>query len=70
MIKVISLFEKPTDTNGVYVNTTSRSSDDWSLQLSPFYLGPCDLYADFTAKKMGHVFVLMMLLTKDVALAV
>lgn len=54
MIKVISLFEKPTDTNGVYVNTTSRSSDDWSLQLSPFYLGPCDLYAGFTAKKMEN----------------
>lgn len=53
-IKVISLFEKTTDKNGVYVNTTSRSTDKWSLQLSPFYLGPCDLYADFTAKKMEN----------------
>lgn len=53
-IKVISLFEKQTDPNGIYVNTTSRSSESWSLQLSPFYLGPCDIYEGIVAKKMEN----------------
>jgi len=53
-IKVISLFEKETDSNGIYVNTTSKSEMDWQRDLSPFYLGPCDLYWDLTAKRMEN----------------
>ncbi len=42
MIKVINYqFKIPEYVN--VVNTTSRS-DNWSQGLSPFYLGPCDLY--------------------------
>lgn len=54
MITVASLFEKQTDPNGVYVNTTSRSTESWSLQLSPFYLGSCELYEGFVAKNMEN----------------
>ena len=54
MITAVPIYEKPTDPNGVYVNTTSRSSESWSLQLSPFYLGPCDLYEGVIAKKMEN----------------
>lgn len=53
-IKVISLFEKQTDENGVYVNTTSKSECDWQRDLSPFYLGPCPLYWDMTAARMEN----------------
>jgi len=41
-----SIFEKQVDPNGVYINTTS--SVGWSRDLSPFIIGPCDLYG-------GHV---------------
>jgi hypothetical protein len=35
--------------NGKIINVTSRSSEDWSRGLSPFYLGPVKLYGEFTA---------------------
>jgi hypothetical protein len=50
MITVISLFEKQTDSAGVYINTTSNSPTQWTTELSPFHLGPCDLYGGFVAK--------------------
>jgi hypothetical protein len=53
-ITVISLFEKHTDPNGVYVNTTSKSETDWQRDLSPFYLGPCELYWGGTAVRMEN----------------
>ncbi len=55
-VKVISLFEKETDPNGVYVNTTSRSESSWQRDLSPFYLGPCKLYWDLEALVMENRF--------------
>lgn len=53
-VKVISLFEKETDPNGIYVNTTSRAETDWQTDLSPFYLGPCQLYGDYVAARMEN----------------
>ena len=53
-ITVVSLFEPLTDPDGIYINTTSRSVTEWTRQLSPFYLGPCNLYEDFVAKKMEN----------------
>ena len=53
-LKVISLFEKTEDVNGVYVNTTSKSESDWQRDLSPFHLGPCDLYWGLTAQRMEN----------------
>ncbi len=53
-VKCIFLFEEEDDPKGVYVNTTSKSESDWSKELSPFYLGPCQLYWDLTAKKMEN----------------
>ena len=32
--------------NGEYINTTS-GSNNWSKGLSPFFLGPCDLYGNY-----------------------
>jgi hypothetical protein len=54
MITVISLFEKQTDPSGVYINTTSKSPTQWTTELSPFYLGPCDLYGGYVAKNMEN----------------
>lgn len=53
-VKVISLFEKETDPNGIYVNTTSGADEDWQRDLSPFYLGPCELYWEMTSERMEN----------------
>lgn len=38
---------------GNYINTTSRSND-WSKELSPFFLGPVSMYGDKIAKNMEN----------------
>lgn len=38
----------PTPEDGVVINTTSRS-DNWSKSLSPFFLGPVDLYGSMVS---------------------
>jgi len=38
----------------VVVNTTSRSSITWETGLSPFFLGPCELYGGRIAKNMEN----------------
>jgi hypothetical protein len=35
-----------------FINTTSRSGN-WSKGLSPFFLGPVDLYGGHTAKNVS-----------------
>lgn len=45
--------QKQADKNGLYVNCTS-TGDDGEKQLSPFCLGPCDLYGGYTAKKLEN----------------
>ena len=54
MITVAPIYEKQNDPDAVYINTTSRSTVEWTTQLSPFYLGPCELYEGFVAKKMEN----------------
>ncbi len=53
-VTVAPIYEKQNDPNGVYINTTSRSTDEWTKQLSPFYLGPCELYEGIIAKNMEN----------------
>ena len=53
-IKVIPMYEKETDLNGIYINTTSRTDIDWQRDLSPFYLGPCPLYWGLSSKIMEN----------------
>ncbi len=36
------------------VNTTSGAENDWQRDLSPFHLGPCDLYGEHTAYNMEN----------------
>lgn len=38
----------------VTIDTTSRSSSEWTTGLSPFHLGPCPLYAGYTARRMEN----------------
>lgn len=38
----------------VVINTTSRSEESWSRELSPFYLGPIPLYTGGKALKMEN----------------
>lgn len=40
--------------NAIVVNTTSHSSESWSRELSPFFLGPCDLYGDYKSKNVEN----------------
>lgn len=40
--------------SAVVVNTTSTSSESWSRSLSPFHLGPVNLYGGRAAKKMEN----------------
>ena len=53
MIKVLPIWEK-TDPSDIVVNTTSRSKESWSLELSPFYLGPVKLYGEWTSRRMEN----------------
>ena len=39
---------------GIVVNTTSRSPNQQHRQLSPFYLGPCELYGGYSSKNMEN----------------
>lgn len=39
--------------NGLIINTTSRSTN-WSRGLSPFFLGPVNLYLSYTAKNVEN----------------
>lgn len=52
VIKPVRL-NRQTDENGIYINTTS-TGDGAERQLSPFYLGPCRLYGEFTAQVMEN----------------
>lgn len=38
----------------VVVNTTSRAENSWERDLSPFHLGPCNLYGGFTALRVEN----------------
>ena len=40
--------------NGVVVNTTSKAKNNWQTDLSPFHLGPCPLYDEYTAAVMEN----------------
>jgi hypothetical protein len=40
--------------HGVVVNTTSKAPNNWETDLSPFRLGPCRLYGDYTARVMEN----------------
>jgi len=37
-----------------FINVTSRSTNKWCHDLSPFYLGPCELYDGIFAKNMEN----------------
>ena len=39
---------------GIEIDTTSRSKHAWSKQLSPFFLGPIELYGGMTSKNMEN----------------
>jgi hypothetical protein len=54
-LRVIPVVRKnhQSNPNGVYVNTTS-SGNEGEEQLSPFFLGPCRLYGNTTARRMEN----------------
>lgn len=52
-VRIISFHDKvPKD--AIVINTTSRSPDQWSKGLSPFFLGPVKLYKDYVAKNVEN----------------
>lgn len=53
MIRIIGPKDKVNDKQLV-INTTSRSTVFWSKQLSPFYLGPVELYNNFFSLNMEN----------------
>lgn len=50
-IRVVNMYTKAT---GTVVNTTSKAAGSWERDLSPFHLGPCDLYEGHTAVVMEN----------------
>jgi hypothetical protein len=52
MIYVVNFNYKVPD-NATVINTTSRSND-WSKGLSPFFLGPVDLYKGYISKNVEN----------------
>lgn len=52
MIHLITL-NHPTPEGAIVVNTTSRS-DNWSRGLSPFFVGPIDLYDNYVSFNMEN----------------
>lgn len=55
-VQVVSMREivKPDEPRVFVVNTTSRATTEWERQLSPFFLGPIDLYDNFRAKNLEN----------------
>ncbi|MDD2731400.1 MAG: hypothetical protein PHW33_04745 [Candidatus Portnoybacteria bacterium] len=51
-VKVIFIFEKKVDPNGIYINTTSSAG--WSKDLSPFVIGPCSLYNGYVSQNVEN----------------
>ena len=43
----------PLPDNSILIYSVSRSSG-WSRGLSPFFIGPCELYENYTAKRMEN----------------
>eukprot|EP01127_Copromyxa_protea_P002417 TRINITY_DN1230_c0_g1_i1.p1 TRINITY_DN1230_c0_g1~~TRINITY_DN1230_c0_g1_i1.p1 ORF type:complete len:165 (+),score=24.23 TRINITY_DN1230_c0_g1_i1:205-699(+) len=52
-VPIKTLFEKEKEAD-VFVNCTSRSTNEWSKQLSPFFLGPVELYGGQMAMNMEN----------------
>ncbi|WP_053764654.1 DUF6939 family protein [Leptospirillum ferriphilum] len=53
MIQVIGPKDRPYP-EFLVVNTTSRSAERWSRELSPFYLGPVLLYGNLASRRMEN----------------
>lgn len=49
MVKVIGPRDKKAEGDPTVINTTSRARGCWSSGLSPFYLGPIDLYGGYVS---------------------
>ena len=47
-------FRDPAPTNAIEVNATSRSKVEWQKALSPFFLGPVDLYDGYVAQNVEN----------------
>ena len=52
MIKILSFYDSLPE-NSEIVNTTSRSKN-WSIELSPFFVGPIELYDGYIAKNLEN----------------
>jgi RNA recognition motif-containing protein len=58
-VMVCGPHDKPYNTNGsdelpLIVNTTSRTKEEWSKGLSPFFVGPVKLYGGYTATNLEN----------------
>ena len=53
-IRIVNMYTKTSDCGGIVVNTTSKAADDWQRDLSPFHLGPCDLYDGHESQNMEN----------------
>ena len=52
-VRICGTHDKPVGYDVHIINTTSRSPN-WSYALSPFHVGPCDLYHGFVAKNVEN----------------
>lgn len=54
IVKIVGMYAKIPKEFKTVVNTTSSASDKWETDLSPFFLGPCDLYSGLTSLNMEN----------------
>ena len=53
-IKIVSMYTKVRDLGGTIVNTTSKSPTNWMTDLSPFALGPVQMYDDLVSENFEN----------------
>jgi len=54
VIKVVNMYTKVAGSAGAIVNTTNNSTKSWESDLSPFVIGPCDLYGPYAAQNVEN----------------
>ncbi len=65
-VSVLSLFRYTKQPGDVVISTVSRA-DNWQAGLSPFVLGPCELYGNYESKNMENAWQFAKVYKKHVA---
>lgn len=53
-IQIVGMRTRVTNPNTIVVNTCSNAQTGWQRDLSPFLLGPCNLFGDLVSRNMEN----------------